>query len=220
MRVHDRRITDVADPIEQVTRWKPPMNEEERRRLPQREPCATLFTHWDYTAQDWYPEGLADVVGYWAEDRILGGVVLFDRSRTWRTRESERHLLREPNFFMQSGRCDVTRRLWQVKDGDQRALTDFLLSPTGSTRGSGSNNGPLPLLPTSHHWVRIDPEYTAVMVNNKVYRDGWEWRPPTNEFRFMQGDDRRPRNEMDYPEVADELAAIHAIFDKKPTAGS
>jgi hypothetical protein len=28
---------------------------------------------------DQYPDGLADVAGYWAEDRIFGGVVLFDR---------------------------------------------------------------------------------------------------------------------------------------------
>lgn len=26
-----------------------------------------------------YPNGLADVVGYWAEYRIFGGIVLFDR---------------------------------------------------------------------------------------------------------------------------------------------
>lgn len=26
-----------------------------------------------------YPDGVADIVGYWAEDRIFGGVVLFGR---------------------------------------------------------------------------------------------------------------------------------------------
>jgi hypothetical protein len=29
-----------------------------------------------------YPEGIADMVGYWAKDRILGGVVLFDRGES------------------------------------------------------------------------------------------------------------------------------------------
>jgi hypothetical protein len=43
------------------------------------EPHPTLFYHVDYMDQDQYPHGLADVAGYWAEDRILGGVALFDR---------------------------------------------------------------------------------------------------------------------------------------------
>lgn len=39
----------------------------------------TLFNHPYYVDLDIYPEGLADIVGYWAEDRIVGTVVLFDR---------------------------------------------------------------------------------------------------------------------------------------------
>lgn len=34
-----------------------------------------------YVDFDRYPNGLADVVGYWAEHHIFGGVVLFDRGR-------------------------------------------------------------------------------------------------------------------------------------------
>lgn len=34
-----------------------------------------------YVEFDRYPNGLADVVGYWAEHHIFGGVVLFDRGR-------------------------------------------------------------------------------------------------------------------------------------------
>jgi hypothetical protein len=39
----------------------------------------TLFFHQWYTDYELYPNGVADAVGFWAEARILGGVVLFDR---------------------------------------------------------------------------------------------------------------------------------------------
>jgi len=39
----------------------------------------TAFTHGPYIAVDQYPNGAADTVGYWAEARIFGGVVVFDR---------------------------------------------------------------------------------------------------------------------------------------------
>ena len=40
---------------------------------------ATLFRHKWYCDYEQYPRGVADGVGYWAEGRIFGGVVLFDR---------------------------------------------------------------------------------------------------------------------------------------------
>lgn len=42
-------------------------------------PC--LFIHKQYRDRDQYPKGAADMVGYWAEAQILGGVVLFDRRK-------------------------------------------------------------------------------------------------------------------------------------------
>jgi hypothetical protein len=39
----------------------------------------TIFVHRTFAEHQQYPEGVADVVGYWAENRILGGVALFDR---------------------------------------------------------------------------------------------------------------------------------------------
>lgn len=43
------------------------------------QPFLTPFAHHSYTNYEQYPEGIGDVVGYWAEDRIFGGVVVFDR---------------------------------------------------------------------------------------------------------------------------------------------
>lgn len=38
--------------------------------------------HEDYSAWEQYPQGIADVVGYWAEYHLFGGVVLFDRGES------------------------------------------------------------------------------------------------------------------------------------------
>ena len=40
------------------------------------------FYHTEYEEYENYPFGLLDVVGYWAEDRLFGGVLLFDRGET------------------------------------------------------------------------------------------------------------------------------------------
>jgi hypothetical protein len=42
----------------------------------------SAFFHTSYTCFDQYPRGLVDVVGYWAEGQIFGGVVVFDRGET------------------------------------------------------------------------------------------------------------------------------------------
>ena len=42
----------------------------------------TAFCNSSYEAVEQYPNGVADVVGYWAESRIFGGVVVFDRGET------------------------------------------------------------------------------------------------------------------------------------------
>ncbi len=73
-----------AGDIDSVVSWK----EEERwillegnRRIHHQpsEPRPTLFFHVAYMDYDQYPDGLSDMAGYWAEDRIFGGVVVFDR---------------------------------------------------------------------------------------------------------------------------------------------
>jgi hypothetical protein len=46
------------------------------------EPPPTAFCHRAYRYPEQYPRGLADVAGYWAESKIFGGVVVFDRGET------------------------------------------------------------------------------------------------------------------------------------------
>jgi hypothetical protein len=113
---------------------------------------------------------------------------------------------------MHSARDDVTFRLWQVKDEEQEALVGFLLAPTTTTSPApapapANDDGPLPILPTSSHRVRIDPD--RAIVDRKVYRDVWE-RPGPLPNRDR--DERRPQNPLDYPEVEDMQAQIFALL--------
>ncbi|KAJ4294677.1 hypothetical protein N0V88_004907 [Collariella sp. IMI 366227] len=152
--LNDTRLHDQADDpeyfIEKMTLWKwraPPEWLVEGCILQDLPPWLTLFMPPYYCFKSKYLNGLADVVGYWAEDWLLGRVVLFDRSRTWDNDD-------EPNFYMHSARKEATFRLWQVKEDKQKALEEFLLSSPGTRQ----QNGPLPLLPIRGHQVWIDPE--------------------------------------------------------------
>ena len=42
--------------------------------------CSSVDYNYDYVHFKNYPRGLLDVVGYWAETQVFGGVLLFDRS--------------------------------------------------------------------------------------------------------------------------------------------
>ncbi|KAK3897179.1 hypothetical protein C8A05DRAFT_20003 [Staphylotrichum tortipilum] len=154
-------------------------------------PYPTPFCHLEYGNVEQYPDGIADVVGYWAENRILGGVVLLDRSDAWDDR-----LNPEPNVFLHSDYDSVTTRVWRALDEQQQALVDFLLSrpPAGAPRPRG-NDSPLPLLASDKNLDRIDSDCATI---NKVYRDFWErWMPPQHG-RFLQGSCRQ--SALDYPE--------------------
>jgi len=52
-------------------------------------PPPALFNLPHYGAHDIYPEGAADMVGYWTEDRILGGVVMFKSQYYGRRRDAQ-----------------------------------------------------------------------------------------------------------------------------------
>jgi hypothetical protein len=45
-------------------------------------PPPVVFYHRQHADYEQYPRGLSDVVGYWAEAKIFGGVLLFDRGES------------------------------------------------------------------------------------------------------------------------------------------
>jgi hypothetical protein len=79
-------------------------------------PRPTLFNHAYCQDVDIYPEGIADMAGYSAEDRIIGGVVLFDRRADARAVEEEPGQQYNgddlPNIRAHPGRDRVTERIY------------------------------------------------------------------------------------------------------------
>ncbi|KAH7176977.1 hypothetical protein EDB81DRAFT_707743 [Dactylonectria macrodidyma] len=178
--------------IDGITNWKMPPVE----GLVDVPPRPTLFSHHAYLDADIYPEGVADIVGYWAEDRVLGGVAVFDR----RTEDSK--TIQLPNIYFHSCRRRQTHRVYQLLDDQQEVLFNFLLAETDSPPPEPN---PLPVLSGAKNRVRVDSEFA--ITHHGIYRDIWERKPITKEERRVL--ERRPKSDIDYPELVDEVFRIN-----------
>ncbi|KAK5652855.1 hypothetical protein OQA88_9521 [Cercophora sp. LCS_1] len=152
-------------------------------------PRPTIFNHPLYLHDDIYPEGVADIVGYWAEDRILGAVVVFDRAAEFDDHGNQ--VENPPNAYFHPCRTGVTERVTQLRDDQQQELIDFLLA---------KYNGPvtpcsLPILVDKRNTVRVDADVAITL--HGIYRDLWERVPLTEDE--MEALARRPQQEIDYP---------------------
>ena len=178
-RIHDRQIEDPAHTIDAVTSWfaQPRPGCRTIRSGP------TMFMTLCYGAVEQYPDGLADVVGYWAENFILGGVVVFDRSEAWADDSRP-----EPNVYLHPDRDEVTFRLCQALDKQQQSLINFLLSSSDNPQPC-----PFPISPSERNLKRLDPDDAT---RSKVYRDVWERAPARGAY------DHCVKSVMDYPERA------------------
>ncbi|KAK7709310.1 hypothetical protein SLS64_006222 [Diaporthe eres] len=181
-------------------------------------PRPTLFNHPYYVDLEIYPEGLADIVGYWAEDRIVGGIVLFDRRadpRDPRDRPDEENQgtgeeeaggqnpaeNNPPNIWLHPARDHVTDRVCQLHDDQQEELVGYLLAAPGDTSSL------LPILPHKGNRTRVDP---ATAHSHKfIFREYWDRKPGTQELLDLLL--RRPQNELDYPEIRDFTNRIDAV---------
>ncbi|KAG7286862.1 hypothetical protein NEMBOFW57_009180 [Staphylotrichum longicolle] len=167
---------------EQWKLWTPPNRYPDPEMWPDPEPYPTLFFHAWFQEYKQYPEGVADMVGYWAEERILGGVVLFDRGASGtQCRE----------IYFHSDRPDVTYRLYALVDEQKQKLFSFFADT------SGLQQDVLPILGDSNNRVRLDPEDAVFQFH--IYRDRWE-RPVLDE---RQRSRRRVENPLDFPEIED-----------------
>lgn len=185
-KLHDPKTTGGLD-VAGVMRWERPPDG--WPRIPA-EP--TLFIHSQFTAHEHYPNSIADIAGYWAEDRILGGVPLFDHSQAWGDQD-------EPNVYFQSCRKHTTFRVWQLLDEQQADLISFLLDGEDKVNSASQ---PLPVLPSRANTVRVDPE-DAIPVHN-IYRDLYEREPPREHSRMMDWRRSCHRNSRDDPQMDDE----------------
>ncbi|KAH8768345.1 hypothetical protein F5883DRAFT_554419, partial [Diaporthe sp. PMI_573] len=91
----------------------------------------TPFFRSGYRYYTRYPNGLADVVGYWVEHHIFGGVVLFDRGAS--EEECNGIYIHNP---------EATSTLAPPTENQFNDLVAFLLSPTSDTDPSRC---PLPI---------------------------------------------------------------------------
>ncbi|KAI2464995.1 hypothetical protein F4781DRAFT_435815 [Annulohypoxylon bovei var. microspora] len=148
-----------------ITEWVPPKEDTFFWEFFPNGPHPTLFNHSCYTDHEQYPDGVADIVGYWAESRILGGVVLFDRGTPDRKPDTDA-------VFFHPDRCEVTYRIYQLLESQKQQLLDFLLSDTAGP-------SPFPILANMENVYRVDPEDD--IEDTGVYRDIWERKPlPTD----------------------------------------
>ncbi|KAL2140524.1 hypothetical protein VTI28DRAFT_3728 [Corynascus sepedonium] len=158
-------------------RWRPA---EERKRLYPATFPTTLFCHPWYSDYDQYPEGIADSVGYWAESRILGGVVLFDRRDPDSVKDAAPDAI-----YIHADRREVIYRICRLLDSQTQELTEFLLSTTTPLQYC-----PLPILPSEANRQRVDPE--QAIQETGIYRDPWDRR-----LRPLAAGDRRLRDVID-----------------------
>ena len=184
---------DYAAKFENWQPWKPP---------------PTIFNHPFYLDHDIYPDGIADMVGYWAEDHILGGVVVFDRRAELdehgefiMTQEQQENL---PNIYLHPCRNKVTMLVTQLLDHQQQALIDFLLAADSAT---AKTSCPLPILVDDRNRVRYKNE--DAIIFHRIYRDVWERSPIDKEERKREG--RRPQSTLDYPGVLLTMLNINLV---------
>ncbi|KAK4131103.1 hypothetical protein BT67DRAFT_445079 [Trichocladium antarcticum] len=156
--------------------WRP--SEKYGRFYPATFPT-TLFCHPWYRDYDQYPQGIADSVGYWAEARIIGGVVLFDRKNP----DSDA-------VYIHADRRSVTYRICRLLDSQVEELARFLLSEPNPTASAQPKNCALPIRLSQANRDRVDPE--QAIETTGINRDPWERR-----LRPLRETDLRTRDVID-----------------------
>ncbi|KAK3899210.1 hypothetical protein C8A05DRAFT_46661 [Staphylotrichum tortipilum] len=174
--------TGGPEDVERVTQYQgPPLAPGLAVCIPE----VTLFNHHGYLDDDIYPEGAADVAGYWAED------------------PEERAPIDPPNAWFNSSRRMVTNRYYQLLDHLQDAMVDFFLAEDPARVPC-----PLPVLGDKSNGVRVD--FWDAILHRFICRDPWECKPPSEATVEFWA--RRPQNELDYPEHRAVLDAVTARF--------
>ncbi|EEP75924.1 predicted protein [Uncinocarpus reesii 1704] len=143
----------------------------------------TRLLHADYMDYDWYPSGLADGVGYWAELCLFGGVVLFNRG------DSECEALDaylHPKF---------PYKIFKLSDSQVDSFVDFALSATDQAQ----NQPPSPLpIRTEKYAPRICPDESMAL---HIFRNKYERKP--RHLRGLRPSYHRPLRLEDDPQMMD-----------------
>ncbi|KAB8225497.1 hypothetical protein BDV33DRAFT_96675 [Aspergillus novoparasiticus] len=149
---------------------------------------STWFYHSDYLDHDQYPLGVPEVVGYWAEKQVFGGVVLLDRGETGNEcRDAFIH-------------PDDGYRIFKLSDDQLDRFVSFG-AKTGPTDQNDDSVSPIPFQ-AEKYTRRIEPEEAMEM---HIYRHLYERRPKAEDNGRTQHKRRRLE---DYPEFGDLLQRL------------
>ncbi|CAM1503617.1 Fc.00g012080.m01.CDS01 [Cosmosporella sp. VM-42] len=159
------KISKNSHSEDELSCWKAPKEDRRWWALFPSGTAPTLFRHSWYCDYDQYPDRVADGVAYWAESRILGGVVLFDR------RQFESAPDVEPDaIYFHPCRRNVTYRIYILLDSQKQDLIQFLLAEE-----TPQTPCPLPILGDKDNYKRVDPE--EPIETTGIYRDKCERKP-------------------------------------------
>ncbi|ERT01687.1 hypothetical protein HMPREF1624_02940 [Sporothrix schenckii ATCC 58251] len=123
-------------------------------------PKHTHFYHRSYIYQDQYPRGVADMVGYWAETRIFGGVAVFDRGRSGDA---------NGGVYFHSDRNNYGTSLYPPTEDQLKALMAFFTSTAAASLPPEAS--PLPVVSKDNRW-RWDAGFAFLHWN--IFRDRYE----------------------------------------------
>ncbi|KAF2749455.1 hypothetical protein M011DRAFT_475549 [Sporormia fimetaria CBS 119925] len=118
-------------------------------------PLPAEFFHHSYLDWEQYPNGVADIVGYWAEYRLFGGVMLFDRGESGTECK---------NVYIHPIGPVGGYFIFELTEAQVQQFVDSALSEQ-------KPDPSLKLRFKCQKWPRIDP-YDAMSLN--VYRDKYE----------------------------------------------
>lgn len=148
----------------------------------------TPFVLYEYanTAQ-YREEGVAELPGYWAEDQIFGGVVLFDRGESGFECNS---------VWLHPFRKNLTHRICELTDDQLSDLLKFYASEQPADWAIP----PLPIMVNKKNRRRV--EYEIAIPEHNIYRDRWERMiqyQDLDDYQFRRGH-MCVIDEDDYPE--------------------
>ncbi|KAI0521166.1 hypothetical protein F5B22DRAFT_597948 [Xylaria bambusicola] len=157
---------------------------DERYRFYEEAEPPTAFYHRSYRDHEQYPRAVADLVGYWAESKIFGGVVLFDRG------ESETEC---KEIWIDPANLPGPRTMYPPTADQLDKLIQFLLSSSCATVEC-----PLPIMASKLNRPRYYRYHATKYFH--IFRDKYDSRLP-EWFVRPGGCVIYP---IDFPEVEDE----------------
>ncbi|KAN0102212.1 hypothetical protein V8E51_012722, partial [Hyaloscypha variabilis] len=148
----------------------------------------TDFMHEDYYYFQQYPKGVLDVVGYWAEYHLFGGVVLFDRGESGTEASNcNRAFLHPVGGF----------RIFQISESQIQRFAEYVQQVSDET--AQDIKPPFPLSAEKYTY-RVDP-FDAMALN--IYRDRYERVIPRDRPT------RCAQRLADFPELQDTMVQIN-----------